>query len=338
MGILKKRESQQIETKIAIFMSNLIYPIIEYPINIERKLNTRLTGASFSEEAPGNTTILVSKPNKRPASFSFYLVFGLWLGWITLLLILFLLFSSPEILAALGISATTLIIPYQYFKQDKVVELGWAEKIKKVRQNNKRRKMVANPSQDVFFSQEIDWTDNVTELLRSNKSHSKLGISIAEQMLKQNFVAHLKRLPGHVELGNSYSSKKTQYNTWLELILSNGLGINIEIDTPYETNSKEPTNCCDSNDNLDHNNYFLGNGWIIVRFTEKQVATNPQGCSGVLAELIIELTQDRSVLETALAKKGLKRYPQWSFAESKLMAKEGYRDKYLSKLIDCSME
>jgi len=45
--------------------------------------------------------------------------------------------------------------------------------------------------------------------------------------------------------------------------------------------------------------FFIGKGWIVIRFSERQIITNPQGCCGTVAKVIVELTQDSALGEIA---------------------------------------
>lgn len=65
------------------------------------------------------------------------------------------------------------------------------------------------------------------------------------------------------------------------------LCIDIEIDEPYSLISKIPIHYVGVDNN--RNNYFLSNGWFVVRFSEKQVAKQPKECCNYLLLLIDEI-------------------------------------------------
>lgn len=58
-------------------------------------------------------------------------------------------------------------------------------------------------------------------------------------------------------------------------------------------------NYFDDKESIDRDMFFIGKGWIIIRFSERQIITNPQGCYGTVAKVIVELTQDSALGEIA---------------------------------------
>ncbi|WP_373544683.1 hypothetical protein [Chamaesiphon sp.] len=218
------------------------------------------------------------------------------------------------------------LIRYQKYQQSQQAYKYQHQKRISASQRNQRRKSLARAPNGVFLSGQIDWTDNVLELRQSTEPISTLVNPVIDYFLK-----HLKQLPGTATCGHLYNSRSgLSYTTGIELIIPNGLGMAIEIDAPYQDDLGTPCHCWDNNEaDKQHDRYLLGKGWIVVRFTERQIVTNPKGCCGVIAELIIELTQDSSLAELAKSAKTLKVCPQWSIKQVSRMSKEGFRAQYL---------
>ncbi|WP_373541149.1 hypothetical protein [Chamaesiphon sp.] len=298
------------------------YPIIKYPIDIEQKLQNQLTTVSFSTK-PSQLSY-IAKPQKL-SRLSFYLICGCWISTIVILFGLYLTTLSAEILILAIAILVGGLIRYQRFQQTQQAHKSQQQHRISASRNNQRRKSLARTPDDAFLSERIDWSDNVLELKRSTDPISTEIDPAIKYFLKQ-----LAQLPGTATIGHTYNSRSgLSYTTGIELIVPNGLGIAIEIDKPYQ-DSGEPCHCWDDNDtDKQHDRYLLSKGWIVVRFTERQTITNPKGCCGVIAELIIELIQDSSLVKLAKSAKTLKVCPQWSVKEAKRMSKQGFRTHYL---------
>lgn len=106
--------------------------------------------------------------------------------------------------------------------------------------------------------------------------------------------------------------------------------IDIEIDEPYSMDSKSPIHYSKSDDN--RNELFLSNNWIVVRFTEKQVVTQPSECCDFLAYLINELSLDLLKYPVNGSYKEIIRTPIWTQDDCISMANNNYRAHYLNKL------
>jgi len=98
--------------------------------------------------------------------------------------------------------------------------------------------------------------------------------------------------------------------------------VDIEIDEPYELKTGKPIHC--TFDDANRNNFFIGNYWSIIRFSEKQVITEPENCIKTLQSIINSL-ENYSLAWTAYVTED----PSWDEKTSIQMEKEGYREKYL---------
>lgn len=136
---------------------------------------------------------------------------------------------------------------------------------------------------------------------------------------------------------NVYNDKHIPFNkvNYYEpdFVLSNenngkNIFINVEIDEPYDGWSRIPIHCIGENEIRD--NFFLKNGWIVIRFAEIQVHCQPEKCCSLIAKVIksIDATFDSELL--------LHNKPdticQWNKLDAEKMAKSKYREKYLNIL------
>ncbi len=107
------------------------------------------------------------------------------------------------------------------------------------------------------------------------------------------------------------------------------LHIDIEVDEPYIYHSKEPYHYIGKDDR--RNNFFLDCGWLVIRFSEEQVACYPESCCKAVAQAIAEVTGDDEIMRQFEDVLDLTPIPQWTEEEAHIMAIENYRDEYLDK-------
>jgi hypothetical protein len=296
-------------------MNNPTYPIIIYPENIRKKIKAQLTLNSFDDSNTQRSTLATKRDRIDPSALvSMNRPIAISLSGVAIALFL-KVFSFVEndgilfVLAMLGFTAGW-------------IDLTRQEKQVKAKRNKKRDSLVINDEKS-FFSEPIDWSDSSKELVTSTKKRiSRPGL------IEDHFLKYLVTFRGKRNFGSLYKGQGYQYEPDLELILPCGLGILIEIDEPYDSNGV-PHHCCDEPVDAIANEFFTGRGWIIIRFSERQIITNPRGCCAIIAEVVIELTQDESLYDIAQDAKTLKLDSCWSFNKSKKMRETGFREKYL---------
>jgi hypothetical protein len=116
------------------------------------------------------------------------------------------------------------------------------------------------------------------------------------------------------------------------LQLACGLSFDLEIDEPYVGDTGKPHHCIDDDKDKIRDRFFATGNWITIRFSEKQVVTQPDECCYLIAVLIATLTGD-SMIESRF-KPSITlptRERRWAEFESREMAKNKYRDSYLPK-------
>ena len=121
------------------------------------------------------------------------------------------------------------------------------------------------------------------------------------------------------------------YEPDIALIYSgNGLNIriDIEIDEPYAAITNKPTHYIGCGDEYrDANLNMLG--WIVIRFSERQIFENEIGCVRFIAE-IIKSVDSSFIISTLENIPDLNFEKQWTKVESQKMAKEKMRQRYLN--------
>lgn len=102
-----------------------------------------------------------------------------------------------------------------------------------------------------------------------------------------------------------------------------GVAIDIEIDEPYRLDTKEPIHVAGIDD--DRNEFFVSNGWAVVRFAEAQVLAHPAGCCQVIARVADRIATG----DTDKPKARMQRVDQWTAPDALLAAGNRLREKML---------
>jgi hypothetical protein len=106
------------------------------------------------------------------------------------------------------------------------------------------------------------------------------------------------------------------------------LFIDIEIDEPYVYKTGLETHCLNCGKEQQRNNFFLGKGWLVIRFAEEQVVRWPLSCCKAIANTINGVTGETIAAELA-NQSDVPSIDRWTEEESRYMADENFRDSYL---------
>jgi hypothetical protein len=107
---------------------------------------------------------------------------------------------------------------------------------------------------------------------------------------------------------------------------STNLHIDLEIDEPFSF-SGEQIHCVGMDDY--RNKCFVDANWLVVRFAEEQVKSQPLRCLRVLANLIARYTNDTTSQELFQDIERLTPIWQWTQKKSKNLLRQNYRKQYL---------
>lgn len=103
--------------------------------------------------------------------------------------------------------------------------------------------------------------------------------------------------------------------------------IDIEIDEPYSVND-EPIHYIECDSDHKRNKYFIDNGWIVIRFSERQIALYPKGCLKVIEDVLSSIDSSYLPEEISLIEQIVPE-SHWSLEEVRQMIVANERSKYL---------
>ena len=177
-----------------------------------------------------------------------------------------------------------------------------------------------------------DWQSILSGKVKSPDGRSKAPEGLSEKDFKPYLEKYFRSIL--IESNRSFKilNYKHSYTPDFGLQLPCGLCIDIEIDEPYVMKTKEPHHCTNRYEDDSRDRFFTEGNWIVMRFSEKQVVTQPEQCCCYIASLISALTGDA----TFTSKFGQSRTapdpdPRWTIADAKKMAENDYRNTYLPK-------
>ncbi len=156
------------------------------------------------------------------------------------------------------------------------------------------------------------------------KNNSTKGV--CENLFYENLTSHFTDIRNSLVL--PIAKKKYGYQPDLVYVdESFNLFIDIEIDEPYDGITRKPTHYYNSYDRA-RDYYFNEKGWLVIRFTEKQVFCQTKSCCKKIAEVVDKLI-NTTLLTNFEDIFDLTTEEQWTFEEAEKMALENYREQYL---------
>ncbi|MDF5728134.1 MAG: hypothetical protein PUP92_08860 [Rhizonema sp. PD38] len=108
-----------------------------------------------------------------------------------------------------------------------------------------------------------------------------------------------------------------------------GLHIDIEVDEPISFATGKPTHCIGEDDY--RNKCFVDANWLVIRFAEEQVSSQPERCARFIAGAIAQLTGNDTYRRQLLNVEKVTPLKQWSYRQASSLKKKDYRQGYLQK-------
>lgn len=130
----------------------------------------------------------------------------------------------------------------------------------------------------------------------------------------------------HLSLISQYNCYEPDF-AFIYLDGGKNIFIDLEIDEPYEGVGRQPTHFVGVD--LRRDTEFTERGWIVLRFSEKQIFTDPKGCCRYLADLIRALDPTYRIPAQLTDTKPVAFEQHWTKKQAEQWALENYREKYL---------
>jgi len=104
--------------------------------------------------------------------------------------------------------------------------------------------------------------------------------------------------------------------------------IDIEIDEPYSAIERKPIHYIGCGDEF-RDLYMNNLGWIVIRFTEKQVFCDKEGCVAFIARVMFSINPKMDFLKKFISHPNPSPINRWTEFEAKIMESENFRESYL---------
>ena len=103
------------------------------------------------------------------------------------------------------------------------------------------------------------------------------------------------------------------------------LYIDVEIDEPYDGYSRTPTHIKKGSDEI-RDKFFVDSGWVVIRFTEHQIHTNPISCINTI-RYVVESLQHKA--DSVGQPNFVVHEDKWDSVQAIIWERNLYREKYL---------
>lgn len=181
--------------------------------------------------------------------------------------------------------------------------------------NEKLDQMISEYRRNYFVRQLAP--DKESEAVRNQEKiiRGKYEIMFLERLLN-----HFGRKIRMDTTPNTY--KKYYYPDFTYICDRTNLHIDIEIDEPYSLIDKMPIHYIGSRDEA-RNEYFLSYNWVVIRFSEKQVNQDIDGCINLIENVVNAILNKKTMFDNPLQLQS-----RWSYEEALLMASNNERNFY----------
>lgn len=194
-------------------------------------------------------------------------------------------------------------------------------------------RILFNPNS--HFEQEEQYLYPVVKMPKSNTilKLPRNGRSNQKGYKEKDFYNQLKQNIIDIEMTDNVHMVIPNFNKPYEpdIVLFDknlNLYIDIEIDEPYDGYYRYPTHFINPEDEIKQDNtrdlFFIESGWIVIRFTEKQVHCQAYECIDYVRNVLNSLYNRNFVTDTICNREN-----QWDYNQCIQWQKIYYREKYL---------
>lgn len=185
------------------------------------------------------------------------------------------------------------------------------------------------------FTQKVNYIYPVVKMPKPNSSLKlpRTGRTNQKGYKENDFFKEIKNQITGVELTNNVHMVIPSFNKPYEpdIVLFDknlNLYIDIEIDEPYDGYYRYPTHCTNIEEEVKQDNvrdlFFTESGWIVIRFTEKQVHCQSNDCISYIKNVLNSIF-NRDFINNANCEKE----NQWDYNQCIQWQKIFYREEYL---------
>lgn len=180
-----------------------------------------------------------------------------------------------------------------------------------------------------FFEQDELYTYPVVKMpkegsyLKLPRKGRAMGKGYKERDFYKAIVSNISEVEVNIDLHMAIPFYNRPYEPDIVLIGKKlNLYVDIEIDEPYDGYYRFPTHEAEKDDTRDL--FFNESGWVVIRFTERQVHTQEAQCIAYIKDVLNSIYTYRLDESSNCISE-----PQWDYQQAVRWQKEHYREKYL---------
>jgi hypothetical protein len=180
-----------------------------------------------------------------------------------------------------------------------------------------------------FFEQEIPYSYPVVKMPQQDAflKLPRIGRALGKGFKEDAFLRAIRQSKTDISIADDFHLAIPFFNRPYEpdIVLFDkelNLYIDIEIDEPYDGYYRFPTHELEKDDTRDL--FFTESGWVVIRFTEKQIHLQEQECVTFILDVLNSIrSYSLDNTSNCLIEE------QWSYSQAIRWEKEHYREKYL---------
>ena len=167
-------------------------------------------------------------------------------------------------------------------------------------------------------------------IVRSSRSGGASSRGPKEKIFEQaiiNRFGEFYTVSGQTRINTGSLNKPFELDISLINKIDDQICINVEIDEPYKPFARTVMHC--KGDDVLRDEYFTDRGWVVLRFSERQLHSDQDGCLKCIAEVLNLIDTDFKMPESLKSLDIVQSDACWSIFQAQRWEKESERELYL---------
>lgn len=167
-------------------------------------------------------------------------------------------------------------------------------------------------------------------IVRSSRSGGASSRGPKEKIFEQAIIKHFGEfytVSGQTRINTGSLNKPFELDISLINKIDDQICINVEIDEPYKPFARTVMHC--KGDDVLRDEYFTDRGWVVLRFSERQLHSDQDGCLKCIAEVLNLIDTDFKMPESLKSLDIVQSDACWSIFQAQRWEKESERELYL---------
>lgn len=167
-------------------------------------------------------------------------------------------------------------------------------------------------------------------IVRSSRSGGASSRGPKEKIFEQAIINHFGEfytVSGQTRINTGSLNKPFELDISLINKIDDQICINVEIDEPYKPFARTVMHC--KGDDVLRDEYFTDRGWVVLRFSERQIHSDEDGCLKCIAEVLNLIDTDFKMPESLKSLDIVQSDACWTIFKAQQWERESERELYL---------